>query len=91
MIEVEGGVVAIDGVDVSKIGLKDLRSRLSIIPQDSQCFEGTLRENIDPTGASSDSDLWRVLEQCRLKEHAMSMVSLLLCSPVAHLRGRGSN
>jgi ATP-binding cassette subfamily C (CFTR/MRP) protein 1 len=41
VIEPESGTVLIDGVDVGLIGLKDLRSRLSIIPQDSQCFEGT--------------------------------------------------
>lgn len=40
VVEPESGSVIIDGVDVSTIGLKELRSRLSIIPQDSQCFEG---------------------------------------------------
>lgn len=48
---------------------------------------GTLRENIDPTGESSDADLWRVLEQCRLKEHALSMEGTL----DAHIDEGGSN
>jgi ATP-binding cassette, subfamily C (CFTR/MRP), member 1 len=46
IVEPCGGAIVIDGVDVTKIGLYDLRSKLSIIPQDSQCFEGTLRENL---------------------------------------------
>ncbi|CEQ40462.1 SPOSA6832_02085, partial [Sporobolomyces salmonicolor] len=73
VIEAESGTVSIDGVDVRQIGLHDLRSRLSIIPQDSQCFEGTLRANLDPSGQSSDAQLWAALEQCRLKEHVESM------------------
>lgn len=75
VIEAASGQVLIDGVDVSKIGLHTLRSRLSIIPQDSQCFEGTLRENLDPTNKSTDAQLWAVLEQSKLKRHVESMVS----------------
>ncbi|GJN87677.1 hypothetical protein Rhopal_000632-T1 [Rhodotorula paludigena] len=73
IIEAEGGVVSIDGVDVGKIGLHDLRSRLSIIPQDSQMFAGTLRQNLDPSGRASDAQMWTALEQCRLKEHVERM------------------
>ncbi|GAA5971441.1 hypothetical protein JCM11641_008352 [Rhodosporidiobolus odoratus] len=73
VIEAAGGKVVIDGVDVSKIGLHDLRSRLSIIPQDSQMFAGSLRQNLDPTGEASDAQLWSALEQCRLKEHVEQM------------------
>ncbi|GAA5894971.1 uncharacterized protein JCM6883_002275 [Sporobolomyces salmoneus] len=73
VIEAERGTISIDGVDVSKIGLHDLRSRISIIPQDSQCFEGSLRANLDPTGKASDAELWAALEQCRLKEHVENM------------------
>ncbi|KDE07748.1 hypothetical protein MVLG_02020 [Microbotryum lychnidis-dioicae p1A1 Lamole] len=87
VIEAEQGVVSIDGVDVSKIGLHCLRSRMSIIPQDSQCFEGNLRENLDPAGKSSDSQLWAALEQCRLKEHVESMEGKL----EAHIDEGGSN
>ncbi|GAA5830776.1 hypothetical protein JCM5353_002363 [Sporobolomyces roseus] len=73
VIEAEKGTISIDGVDVAKIGLHDLRSRISIIPQDSQCFEGSLRANLDPTGKSTDAELWSALEQCRLKEHVEGM------------------
>ncbi|KAH9462851.1 hypothetical protein Pst134EA_014942 [Puccinia striiformis f. sp. tritici] len=51
LIEKAAGRILIDGgVDISKIGLNDLRSKISIIPQDSQCFEGSLRANLDPEG-----------------------------------------
>ncbi|TNY24017.1 hypothetical protein DMC30DRAFT_371993 [Rhodotorula diobovata] len=73
IVEPEGGVVSIDGVDVGKIGLHDLRSRLSIIPQDSQMFAGTLRQNLDPSGQATDAQMWAALEQCRLKEHVERM------------------
>ena len=43
ILEAAGGKISIDGVDISKIGLHDLRSVVSIIPQDPQLFEGTLR------------------------------------------------
>ena len=48
IIEPVTGTISIDGVDVSKLGLHKLRSRLTIIPQDPVLFSGTLRHNLDP-------------------------------------------
>lgn len=68
----EGGIV-VDGVDTSKIGLKDLRSAIAIIPQDPQLWEGTLRENLDPTGQADDAALWKALGQAHLKDHVNTL------------------
>ncbi|KAF9779193.1 metal resistance protein YCF1 [Thelephora terrestris] len=68
ILEATQGGIEIDGVDISKIGLRNLRSAISIVPQSPDLFEGTLRENIDPVGTYQDADIWRALEQVRLKE-----------------------
>lgn len=52
MVELRSGSITIDGVDVSQIGLSDLRSHMAIIPQDPQLFSGTIRSNLDPVGKS---------------------------------------
>lgn len=69
LLEPHAGHILIDGTNTSELGLNDLRSRLSIIPQDAQIFDGTLRENLDPLGENDDARLWQVLELCHLKEH----------------------
>lgn len=67
MIEAATGCILIDGVDISKIGLYDLRSKITIIPQEAVLFSGTLRLNLDPEQAHDDSKLWEVLDITRLK------------------------
>ncbi|KAL4185218.1 hypothetical protein AMTRI_Chr10g229650 [Amborella trichopoda] len=54
IVDPVGGQILIDGIDISCIGLHDLRSRLSIIPQDPTMFEGTIRSNLDPLEEYSD-------------------------------------
>ncbi|KAJ3331991.1 hypothetical protein HDU91_003194 [Kappamyces sp. JEL0680] len=66
-IELCGGSIVIDGVDISKIGLKDLRSKLGIIPQDPTLFSGSFRRNLDPFGNYQDADLWDALERAQMK------------------------
>ena len=69
IIELSSGQILIDGVDISKIGLKDLRSRLAIVPQEPVLFSGTLRFNLDPRGAHTDAEIWLVLERTYMREH----------------------
>ncbi|XP_052623209.1 ABC transporter C family member 14 [Lactuca sativa] len=68
LVEPSGGSIIIDGIDVSTLGLHDLRSRFGIIPQEPILFEGTVRSNIDPIGQHSDEEIWRSLERCQLND-----------------------
>lgn len=65
-IEPRQGSIVIDGVDTCKIGLHDLRSRLSIIPQDPTMLEGTVRGNLDPLEKYSDLQVWKVCRWLQL-------------------------
>lgn len=73
IIEAASGHIEIDNVDTSKIGLYDLRSKLSIIPQDSQIFKGSVRSNLDPVEQYSDETLWEALRLAHLDQHVLSM------------------
>eukprot|EP00172_Hildenbrandia_rubra_P002489 Plantae.Rhodophyta-Hildenbrandia_rubra.ctg3354.p1 GENE.Plantae.Rhodophyta-Hildenbrandia_rubra.ctg3354~~Plantae.Rhodophyta-Hildenbrandia_rubra.ctg3354.p1 ORF type:complete len:796 (-),score=88.03 Plantae.Rhodophyta-Hildenbrandia_rubra.ctg3354:912-3002(-) len=62
MVELSGGRILVDDVDISKIGLRDHRSSLGIVPQEPALFNATIRENIDPLGTHSDAELWAALD-----------------------------
>jgi ABC-type multidrug transport system fused ATPase/permease subunit len=66
ILPLSSGSITIDGVDISQIGLYDLRSRLTIIPQDPVLFNGTLRSNLDPMGEHADEELWDSLNRVNL-------------------------
>lgn len=65
-LEARSGTVRIDGLDISKIKLHDLRSRLAIIPQDPVLFSGTIRSNLDPFDRHTDAELRDCLERVHL-------------------------
>uniref|UniRef100_A0A668AVN9 Multidrug resistance-associated protein 1 n=1 Tax=Myripristis murdjan TaxID=586833 RepID=A0A668AVN9_9TELE len=67
IIEAAEGQIFIDGVDIAKLGLHELRSRITIIPQDPVVFSGSLRMNLDPFDSYSDEEVWRALELAHLK------------------------
>ncbi|KAJ3033620.1 hypothetical protein HDV00_006018 [Rhizophlyctis rosea] len=71
LVELEGGVIEIDGVDAASIPLKELRSGLSIIPQDPVVFSGTVRSNLDPFNVHEDSAIWDALERAGIKERVV--------------------
>ena len=66
LVELSGGSIFIDGVNVATVGLRDLRSRLAIIPQDPTLFRGTIRSNLDPFNEHTDLELWSALRQSDL-------------------------
>lgn len=66
LVELSGGTISIDGVDISKIGLDTLRHGLSAIPQEPLLFSGTMRQNLDPEGKRTDAELHDALSRCGL-------------------------
>jgi ABC-type multidrug transport system fused ATPase/permease subunit len=66
--EFDAGIVYIDGINISKVKLVDLRRSLAIIPQDPVLYSGTLRENLDPFHEYEDEHIWSVLRQIHLAD-----------------------
>ncbi|PRQ51285.1 putative xenobiotic-transporting ATPase [Rosa chinensis] len=77
LVEPSSGKIIIDGLDICSLGLKDLRMNLSIIPQETTLFRGTIRTNLDPLGLYSDNEIWTALEKCQLKATVSSLPNLL--------------
>ncbi|KAE9540068.1 hypothetical protein AGLY_005320 [Aphis glycines] len=61
------GNITIDGIEIHELGLHDLRSKISIIPQEPILFTGSMRKNLDPLNEHPDHALWNALEEVELK------------------------
>lgn len=62
---VNEGKIVVDGMDINDLGLHELRSKLSIIPQEPVLFSGTMRTNLDPFNEHADHILWNALDEVR--------------------------
>ncbi|KDN44924.1 P-loop containing nucleoside triphosphate hydrolase protein [Tilletiaria anomala UBC 951] len=65
-VEPVSGRIKIDGVDISTLGLEELRSRITIVPQDPVILSGKLREAVDPFYDYSDDDVKAALQKVHL-------------------------
>ncbi|EIN03766.1 ABC protein [Punctularia strigosozonata HHB-11173 SS5] len=68
IVELNTGSITLDGIDISAIGLNDLRRKIAIIPQDPLLFSGTIRSNLDPFNLYDDAHLWDALRRSYLIE-----------------------
>ncbi|KAK2842032.1 hypothetical protein Q5P01_012232 [Channa striata] len=73
MVDMFEGRIVIDNIDIAKLPLQTLRSRLSIILQDPILFSGTIRFNLDPEMKATDEMLWEALEIAQLKPVVKSL------------------
>ena len=73
LVEPAGGYIFIDGKDTAKMGLHDLRKKITIIPQDPVLFSGTLRINLDPTTKYSDAQIWDALKNSHLHDFVSTL------------------
>ncbi|XP_037610524.1 canalicular multispecific organic anion transporter 2 isoform X1 [Sebastes umbrosus] len=77
LLEAASGEITIDEVKISELGLHDLRSKLTIIPQEPVLFSGTLKMNLDPFEKYSDEELWRALEHSHLHKFVSNQAAKL--------------
>ena len=62
------GHIIIDGEEIQFVDLAYFRNKITIIPQDSTLFEGSLRFNLDPENQSSDQEIKRIINKAALQD-----------------------
>ncbi|VVC26208.1 Hypothetical protein CINCED_3A017920 [Cinara cedri] len=67
-LAINEGKIIVDGIEINDLGLHELRSKLSIIPQEPVLFSGTMRTNLDPFNEYADHIIWNALDEVELKD-----------------------
>lgn len=66
LTEISSGSILIDSLDISTIGLRDLREKVAVVPQEPVLLTGTIRSNLDPLGLKTDAQIWKSLRNVHL-------------------------
>ncbi|KAF9165068.1 hypothetical protein DFQ26_000661 [Actinomortierella ambigua] len=82
VVEAAEGKILIDGLDVREMGLRDLRSKIAIIPQEPVLFVGTIRSNLDPFQRRTDQEIWAALDAVHLSENIKQNMPMKLDTPI---------
>ena len=76
------GTISLDGADIKDLPLDTLRAAMSIVPQHSHLFTGTIADNLRMAAPdASDAELWEALEAAQTMRF-MSELPLGLATPV---------
>lgn len=67
LVDVTGGQIRIDGLDILQVGLHDLRPKISVIPQTPFLFSETIRKNMDAFNQHTDIEIWAALDSVGLR------------------------
>lgn len=95
LVNISTGNISIDGIDISKVPLEQLRHSVSVLPQEPLLFEGSLRQNLDPEEVFQDSELLHVLQLCGLtsniRQDQDNTEALIPTRLDAHISSGGEN
>ncbi|PUZ61890.1 hypothetical protein GQ55_4G314200 [Panicum hallii var. hallii] len=76
LVPICNGRILVDGIDVAKVAIRELRAHFAVVPQSPFLFDGSLRENLDPFNTTTDIRVWEVLEKCHMKGEIESIGGL---------------
>lgn len=76
LVPICNGRILVDGIDMARIAVRELRAHFAVVPQNPFLFDGSLRENLDPFNTTTDLRIWEVLEKCHMKAEIESIGGL---------------